>query len=277
MIFNRQVTMIDDVSDISAYYDRSLEGEHERLERHQLEYDLTWRYLKRYLPARGNILEVGAATGRYTLELARKGYRVTAVDLSPKALEFNRQSVAAAKLSKKVHFACADARQLPDEVGDDFHAVLLMGPLYHLVHESDRVLALQQVHARLRPGGIIVSAFISRLGLFSDLLKNDPDWIEQRKEVQSVLAIGRDPEDYPKGGFRGYFAMASELAPLHESIGFETLVVAASEPVIGADDDSYNRLTGRQRKLWLDIIDKMSTEPSIIGASRHLLYIGRKV
>ena len=186
--------MIDDVSDISAYYDRSIEGEHERLERHQLEYDLTWRYLKRYLPARGNILEVGAATGRYTLELARKGYQVTAVDLSSKALEFNRQSVAAAKLTKKVRFVLADARQLPDEVGEDFHAALLMGPLYHLVHESDRILALQQVHARLRPGGIIVSTFISRFGLFSDLLRNDPEWIEDRKDVQSVLAIGSDPE-----------------------------------------------------------------------------------
>jgi S-adenosylmethionine-dependent methyltransferase len=277
MIFHRQVTMIDDISDISAFYNGNPQGEHERLERHQLEYDLTWRYLKKYLPTRGSILEVGAATGRYTLDLARKGYQVTAVDISLNLLEFNHQAAAAAKLLKKIRYVHADARQLPDKVGDDFHAALLMGPLYHLVHELDRILALQQAHARLRPGGIIVTTFVSRFGLFSDLLKTMPEWITERKEVQSVLAIGRDPEDYPRGGFRGYFATPTELAPLHESFGFETLVVAASEPIIGADDESYNKLTGRQRRLWLDQLFEMSTEPSIIGASRHLLYIGRKV
>jgi len=277
MIFLRQVTMIDDVSDISTFYNNSPEKEHERLENHQLEHDLTWRYFKRYLPARGSILEVGAATGRYTLELAQKGYSVTAVHISLKLLEFNHQAAAAAELLKKIRFVHTDARQLSAKVGEGFHAALLMGPLYHLMYESDRQLALQQAHARLRPGGIIFTTFISRFGLFSDLLRNDPEWIEDRRDVDSVLTIGRDPEDHPKGGFRGYFALASELAPLHESVGFETLVVAASEPVIGADDESYNRLTGRQRKLWLDKLYEMSTEPSIIGASRHLLYIGRKV
>ena len=37
--------MMDDVTDIAAFYDNDPEREHSRLERHQLEYDLTWRYL----------------------------------------------------------------------------------------------------------------------------------------------------------------------------------------------------------------------------------------
>ena len=74
--------MFDDISDIAQFYDGNPDGEHGRLEQHQLEYDLTWRYLDQYLPPHGTILEVGAATGRYTLELARRGYAVTAVDLS---------------------------------------------------------------------------------------------------------------------------------------------------------------------------------------------------
>ena len=65
--------MADDVRDIAGYYNGEAEREHGRLERHQLEWDLTWRYLNQYLPAHGSILEVGAATGRYTLELAKRG------------------------------------------------------------------------------------------------------------------------------------------------------------------------------------------------------------
>ena len=49
-----------DLSDIAAMYDRGVETEHMRLERHQLEFDLTWRYFTRYLPATGSILEIGA-------------------------------------------------------------------------------------------------------------------------------------------------------------------------------------------------------------------------
>ena len=48
--------MSDDVSDIVEYYNSSLESEHSRLERHQLEHDLTWRYLDQYLPPQGSIL-----------------------------------------------------------------------------------------------------------------------------------------------------------------------------------------------------------------------------
>jgi SAM-dependent methyltransferase len=268
--------MRDDVTDIAAYYNRSLEGEHARLESHQLEHDLTWRYLERYLPKRGSILEVGAATGRYTLGLAKRGHAVTAVDMSEKLLDKCRHDITAAGLIKRVKFVLADVRDLTQVMENKFAAVLLMGPLYHLVYESDRKLALQQAWERLREGGILFSTFICRYGLFSELLKNDPEWITDRKDVRSVLSVGRDPDDHPRGGFRGYFAQASELAPLHESVGFETLVVAASEPIIAADDESYNKLQGRQRKLWLDILFEMSTQESLLGASRHLIYIGRK-
>ena len=109
-----------------------------------------------------------------------------------------------------------------------------------------------------------------------ELVKNTPDWIEDQAEVQSVLEIGRDPQDHPHGGFRGYFAEVDEIAPLHEKLGFETLVLAGVEPGISADDESYNKLRGKQRQLWLDLFYQISTEQTIIAASRHLLYIGRK-
>jgi S-adenosylmethionine-dependent methyltransferase len=267
---------MEDIRDITEYYNLEAESEHARLEHHQLEYDLTWRYLERYLPPHGHLLEVGAATGRYTLELARRGYRVTAVDLSEVQLERNRQRLAAEGLEGQVRLVVADVRDLQAVTEQDFDAVLLMGPLYHLVLEADRKLALQGVFDRLKPGGVILSAFISRLGILGDLMKNVTAWIEKQDEVRSVMNIGKDPDHYPRGSFRGYFARVGEIAPLHEAMGFETLVLAGVEPGISADDESYNHLEGVQRRLWLDLLDEISTEPSIIGASRHLLYVGRK-
>jgi SAM-dependent methyltransferase len=268
--------MIDDVSDIAAYYSSDPEREHCRLEQNQLEYDLTWRYLNQYLPPQGSILEVGAATGRYTLELAKRGYMLTAVDLSAALIEECRKSIAAEGLERQVRLVVADARDLGQVTEKGFDAVLLMGPLYHLIVEADRKVALKEAYERLRSGGIIFSSFLSRFGVMGDLLKNVPGWIENQAEVRSLLAGGKRPDDFPRGGFRGYFAQISEIAPLHEAIGFETLAVVGIEPAISADDESYNRLQGKQRQLWLDLFYEMSAERSIIGASRHLLYIGKK-
>jgi hypothetical protein len=107
-------------------------------------------------------------------------------------------------------------------------------------------------------------------------MKNIPEWIENQEEVRSLLAHGHRPEDAPRGGFRGYFTTVAEIAPLHEKVGFTTLVVAAAEPGISADDESYNGLEGERRRAWLDLLFEVSTEETTLGASRHLLYIGKK-
>jgi len=268
--------MQDDIRDIAEFYNANPDGEHDRLERHQLEYDLTWRYLHEYLPAQGTILEVGAATGRYTVELARRGYQVTAVDLSAALLERCRQHLADAGVGARVQLVVADARDLGEIQARQFDAVLCMGPLYHLIEAADRKLALQEMVDRLRAGGLIFSSFLSRFGVAGDFLKRIPHWIEDQAHVRSFLTHGKRPDSAPRGGFRGYFATANEIAPLHEALGIETLVIAGVEPGISADDESYNQLPTKQRHLWLDLLYEISSEQSIVGASRHLLYIGKK-
>ena len=179
-------------------------------------------------------------------------------------------------LENQVRLVLGDARELSKITEKDFDAVLVMGPLYHLVEEVDRKAVLKEAFDRLKVGGILFSSFISRFGILGDLIKNVPGWIEDQSEAGSILEIGKNPGHIRGSGFRGYFARISEIAPLHESCGFETLTIAGVEPAISADDESYNILQGRQRQLWLDLFYKISTEPSILGASRHLLYIGRR-
>ncbi|KKM81951.1 hypothetical protein LCGC14_1324600 [marine sediment metagenome] len=268
--------MHDDISDIQRFYDGGVPIEDGRLERHQLERDVTLRYLDEYLPPRARILEIGAATGAYTVELARRGHSVCAVDLSANLIAKCRERVASARLQESVTFAVADARDLSGITEGDFDAVLLMGPLYHLVEQSDRLLALTESFSRLKPDGLLFSSLISRFGILGQLLKTIPQWIEDQAEVRSIVERGRDPEDAPKGGFRGYYCTLSEVQPLHESAGFETLEIAGAEREISADDESYNRLEGEQRELWLDLLFRISTEPSMIASSRHLLYLGRR-
>jgi len=268
--------MTDDISDIEEFYNTTGSGEDSRLDRHQLERDITLRYFEQYLSPSSNVLEVGAATGGYTLWLARHGHCVTAVDLAGNLVEKCRQRVSEEKLEAAVDCRVADARDLSGLRRRTYDAVLLMGPLYHLVLREDRVRALQESYGRLKPGGILFSAMISRFGIMGDLIRNIPEWIENQKEARSVIESGRRPDDFPKGGFRGYYVKVDEIVPLHEERGFESLVVAGVEPAISADDEGYNRLEGSQRELWLDLLYELSREPSLVASSRHLLYIGRK-
>jgi S-adenosylmethionine-dependent methyltransferase len=272
--------MSDDIQDIQDYYNADAEYEDRRLEGHQLERDLTKRYLEMYLPPANlqkaaRILEIGAATGVYTLWLAQRGYKVVAVDLSEQELAYSRKRIESAGLLDLVTYRVDDARFLEQVPEQDFEAVLLMGPLYHLILEADRLMAIRQAVQRLKPGGVFFSSFISRFGILGDLLRNVPGWIEDGDEVRGILDVGRDPDHYPKGGFRGYFATIGEIRPLLEQAGLETLVLAGVEPAISADDESYNRLEGRRRELWQDLLYEVSREPSMLASSRHLLYIGK--
>ena len=262
---------------VRKYYDSGVEKEWERLSKpyRHLELVSTLRLMKEHFPPSGRALDLGGGPGRYAIELARWGHRVTLFDLSAGNLALARRKGAEAGVA----LAGCEQGNATDlsRFGDGrFDAVLLMGPLYHLVLETDRVKALSEAHGRLEPGGLIFSALISRLGIMGHLLKHVPHWIENQKEVRSVMDAGHDPEHSPGGGFRGYYVVVDEIAPLHEHVGFETVVLAGVEPAISADDESYNKLEGTQRKLWLDLLYELSSAPSLVAGSRHLLYIGRK-
>lgn len=268
--------MTDDISDIIARYNSDPGNEEKRLDFHQLEYDLTWKYFDSYFCPGGKILEIGAATGRYTVELARRGYQVTAIDPASSLLEVNKKRISAAGFSDRVEFITTDARNLDDLNIEEYDMVLLMGPLYHLVDLADRKLAVREAVKHLKKNGVIFSSFISRFGIMADELKNDPEWIKKEEDVQSIIKRGRDLENYPKGGFRGYFCTCEEIASLFSGENIQSLVLAAVEPCIASEDEIYNRLDGETRKCWLDLLYQLSTEKTIIGASRHLLHIGKK-
>jgi S-adenosylmethionine-dependent methyltransferase len=269
---------VDDITDIREMYNASWDREDDRLLRHQLEHDITWRYLEKYLPVPGaKILEIGAATGRYTMELARRGYNVLAIDIAAELMTGAKGRIDDLGLGNRVEFRVGDIRTCGGVTESSFEAALVMGPLYHLVFQEERELVLNRVFQSLKPGGVVFSAWISRFGILGNLMREKPDLVLRKEEMSSLMELGRDRDRfYTKGNFRGYYARADEIGPIHEKAGFRTLAVAGAEPAISADDASYNCLEGERRQLWLDLLFKLSAEPSMVASSRHMLYLGEK-
>src|SRR5687767_1008780 len=119
---------------VRQYYASFGEQEWQRLTRPEgvIEFAVTTVALQRYLPPRGRVLDLGGATGRYTIWLAQHGYRVVLADLSPELLAIARTKIAEAGVGVQVEDVVeCDACDLARFETAAFDAVLCLGPFYH--------------------------------------------------------------------------------------------------------------------------------------------------
>jgi ubiquinone/menaquinone biosynthesis C-methylase UbiE len=107
--------------------------------------------LRRVLPAPpARVVDVGGGSGVHAEWLAADGHVVELVDPVPLHVE-------QASRVPGVTARHGDARDLPMP-GASADAVLLLGPLYHLVEREDRVRALREAARVVRPGGVVAAA-----------------------------------------------------------------------------------------------------------------------
>lgn len=121
-----------------------------------VEYLTTMRYIEKYLRPGMRILEIGAATGRYSHALARQGYRVDAVEL----LEHNIEGFKAnTQEGENVTITQGNAVDLSTFGDDTYDLTLLLGPMYHLFTEEEKLAALGEAVRVTKKGGIVFAAY----------------------------------------------------------------------------------------------------------------------
>ena len=104
-----------------------------------VEYLTTMRYIGKYLHRGVRILEIGAATGRYSHSLARQGYRVDAVELIQHNIDiFNKKT----QPGEDVTICQGNAKNLHMFEDNTFDITLLLGPMYHLFSVKEQKQAL---------------------------------------------------------------------------------------------------------------------------------------
>ena len=252
-------------------------SEERRLGTWNLERVRTWELLGRYLPPPpAVVLDVGGAAGVYALPLAARGYEVHLVD--PVALHVG-QALRASAGQPAAPLASAtvgDARRLdwPDGSAD---AVLLLGPLYHLTDRGGRLEALAEARRVLRPGGILAVAAISRFASTMDgLLRGYLDEPEFEAIVEGDVRDGqhRNPTRRPEWFTTAYFHLPEELGREVTEAGLRLEAVLAVEGPAWMLPDIEQRLADpARRERVLAAIRRVETEPSLLGASSHLLAV----
>lgn len=138
------------------YYQQYDEDGRLRSRHGMVEYLTTMHYIEQYLQPGMRILEIGAGTGRYSHALARKGYRVDAVELVEHNIEIFLSNT---QPEEQITITRGNAMDLKDFVAETYDITLLLGPMYHLYTEEDKLKALSEAIRVTKKGGIIFTAY----------------------------------------------------------------------------------------------------------------------
>jgi SAM-dependent methyltransferase len=99
----------------------------------------------------GRVLDVGCGTGKSAEPLVRRGYDVTACDVSP-----SMAALATQRLGPTADVVVADMRALPDSLGSFALVTCLDDAINYLTDVEDLAAAFASVRRVLAPGGVYV-------------------------------------------------------------------------------------------------------------------------
>lgn len=271
----RKLGSLDSIDDVVQYYQSNQEEQRSSIQ--QLEFTITQNLLTEYLSPRSNLLEVGAGAGHYTSFLAEAGHHVSVIELVPELNLQNQNQIQQKKLTDRVEFFTGDARVLADQIKEQFDGILLMGPLYHLTEAQDRKHLMKKMSALLKPGGVMITTHLSRVGLIGYMLTRFPTWgADSPQEADEILRLGYLPNHPRNGQFRGYFTTVDEIHTSHTEQGLQVLQIHSQDPCLGSVDELYNRLSPDLKQHWTKILLKVSADPLALGSGRSLFCVSQK-
>lgn len=118
---------------------------------------------KMFTPNGTNVLEVGCGTGQYTVELAKRGYSVTAVDMSSVMIKYAKEKLQSMGL--QAHWALADIKEYVEKI--DLYQGILSVTAFEFIPNPE--IILRKLYNSLEPGGCLVIGVIAGQSLWSDL------------------------------------------------------------------------------------------------------------
>ncbi len=269
---------------VRDYYAAFGENEWQRLTWPEgvIEFTVTTHALNTNLPSHGRVLDIGGGPGRYSIWLAQRGYTVVLADLSPDLLDIARDKIIQANVQSQIEdVVVCDACDLSRFEDDSFDAILCLGPFYHLTVPADRERAAAELVRVLKPNGI---AFVAFMPLYTFLrrtlaLKGEQHHLAQPEFVSRLMNGGVFLNEVANRFNAGYGVHPREVAPFLEQHGLKTVTLLADTGFAASQAQQLAELAKSDPKAYetaIEIVVSTADDPSILGASIHLLYVGQK-
>ena len=254
---------------INSFYDGYREDVRLEKSRHgQLEYFTTMHYINKMTAANTSVLEIGAGTGRYSIALAKKGYNVTAVELADKNLDILMEN---AKGIDNLHCYQGDALDLGKFDDNSFDLTLVLGPMYHLYAKEDMLKALNEAVRVTKPGGIIMTAFLSIHAIMhDDYLQGN--FVEGLKEN---FTEDFKVKHYTEQLFTGFYI--DEFEALFDTLHVKHITTIATDSILELAEMTKNfAMSDEDFELFTKYHLHNCERREYLGSSSHLLHICQK-
>lgn len=234
-------------------------------------------YLGRFVRPGDRVLEVGAGPGRFTIELVRRGARVTVVDISPKQLRLNEEHLAEAGLEGAVEARLLadvlDLSRLEDRAFDA--TVCYGGPLSWVLDGADR--ALDELLRVTRTGGHVLLGVMSKFGTLRAFLGAAAEEVEEYglREMQDIVETGYLPDNHSTLGPLHLYTW-TELRGLLERHPCDLVVASAANFLSIGNDETCERWIRDDPAMWERFLEwevGSCAEPGAIDGGTHIIAV----
>lgn len=230
----------------------------------RVEFLTTVHYIEKYLQRGHKILDIGAGAGEYSLYFARKGYKVSALELADANIAAFRKKLTP---EDKVDLVQGNALDLSRYADKSFDIVLLFGPLYHLKNDRDKKRCIGEAKRVCKDGGKIFFAFISNDFLFLTELKYNAHYFSRGDYHKDTFKLN----DFPF-----VFHTVDAARKLLVDSGITILHQVASDGASELIEDRINEMSDEDYAQYLRYHFYICEKPELLGMTNHLLFVGEK-
>lgn len=260
--------MAKEMTDLEKYYNKFNEEKRLNSRHGQVEYITSMKYIHEYLKEFPNakILDIGAGTGKYSVQLAKEGYDVTAVEL----VKYNLGILKSKGSSVKAYQGNALNLKRFDE--ETFDITLLFGPMYHLYQFEDKLKALQEAKRVTKKNGIIFVAYcMNEYCVLTYAFKENhiKEVMEQNRLTKDFHSISTEEDLYD-------YMRLEDINDLNMEAGLERLKIISPDGPANYMRPILNAMDEETFKIFIDYHLATCERPDLIGAGAHTLDILRK-
>ncbi len=255
------------LSNIERHYNKHPE-DLRLLRRHGIvEFETTMHHLHRFLRPGQRLLDIGAGTGRYTSALMAEGYEVKAVELVRRNIDVFLKREPTADVTQ------GDARHMPFLPTATADVTLLLGPLYHLIGDAEKVKALAEAKRVTKAGGLIFVAYLmNEYSILSYCFDEDRiGGLMERGAVDADYHIQAQPDELYD------YVRLDDIDRLNRLAGLERVTIFSPDGAADYMRTRLNHMSDDTFARFLDYQKRVSERPDLMGAGSHVVDVVRPI
>ncbi len=262
MNFKRTNTKISLLDDYYSHFDE----DHRLKTRHgNVEFVISRKYILNVLnnDLSKKVLDIGAGTGAYSIDLINRGFNVTSVELVEHNINVFKEKCPTANVIK------GNALDLNMFSDSTFNVVLLFGPMYHLLKREEKIKALSEAKRVCKDNGYIITSYYMNeyaIITYGFMKNNIREALENKQIDENFHMLNLDDDLYS-------MVRLEDINSFNEELRLKREKIIASDGASNYIRPYLNKLSEEDYELFIKYQLSICEREDLLGASTHLVDI----